>query len=253
MSSLTDSILQAVAANAEWAWLVVFLIAFAESMAIIGLLIPGWVLLVGIGTLIGTDALEFTPIVISAYFGAVIGEYLSFFIGFHYRDSILHWKMVARHQSLVNRSRLLFEKYGAIGVFFGRFIGPVRAVIPLIAGISGMSKRTFFWINISSGLIWAPLYLIPGILIGAAFELGQETASMLLFIFTILAIVLWMAISFSKKMLISRSQKLPKRKLTTLNACLAWSIFIFLLVILINSEFYQSFIQILSLLKSKII
>ncbi|MCF6193114.1 MAG: DedA family protein, partial [Kangiellaceae bacterium] len=170
MQAFAESILATIQQHSEWAWLIVFIIAFAESMAIIGLLIPGWALLLGVGTLIGTDVLEFLPIVISAYFGAVIGEYLSFYVGYHYHDQILKWRFVATHQKLIDRTRDFFEKHGAMGVFIGRFIGPIRAVIPLIAGVAEMPKRTFFWVNLTSGLIWAPLYLIPGILVGVAFN-----------------------------------------------------------------------------------
>lgn len=152
---------------------------------------PGWVLLVGIGTMIGADVLEFLPIVISAYLGAVIGEYLSFYVGYHYHEPILKWKFVARHEVLIEHSRTFFKKHGALGVFFGRFIGPVRAVIPLIAGISEMPKRTFFWVNMTSGLIWAPLYLIPGILIGATFKLDSDVSSSLLLIMLVVVSVLW--------------------------------------------------------------
>jgi len=177
-----ESLLNLVHQYAEWAWLIVFVIAFAESMAIIGLLIPGWALLLGIGTMIGADLLQFFPIVTSAYLGAVIGEYLSFYVGYHYHEPILKWKYLARHQGLIDQSREFFDKHGAAGVFFGRFIGPIRAVIPLIAGISEMPKRTFFWVNLTSGVIWAPLYLIPGILIGAAYNLNSETSTALIFI-----------------------------------------------------------------------
>ena len=56
---MVESILEFIKQNSELAWLVIFVVAFLESMAIVGLLIPGWVLLVGVGTLIGADALSF--------------------------------------------------------------------------------------------------------------------------------------------------------------------------------------------------
>lgn len=249
MQTLTDTVLQAIQQNAEWAWLIVFVIAFVESLAIFGIFMPGWVLLVGVGTLIGADALEFWPIVISAYFGAVIGEYLSFYVGQRYRDQVMHWRLVKKHQNLLERSKLFFEKYGAAGVFFGRFVGPVRAVIPLIAGILEMPKRTFFWVNLTSGLIWAPLYLIPGILIGAAFELDKETSAMLLFILLMLSAVLWMAVRQTRLCYtIYNGEQKRSLHFGVTNVLLAWSILAVSLFLLIESRYYDFLTEILTIL-----
>jgi len=253
MQNFTESILQSIQQHSEFAWLIVFLIAFIESMAIIGLVMPGWVLLVGIGTMIGADVLEFWPVVISAYFGAVIGEYISFHVGYHYHEIILKWKYVARHQKMIERSKMFFEKHGAAGVFFGRFIGPVRAVMPLIAGISEMSKRTFFWVNLSSGLIWAPLYLIPGILVGATFQLEKEMSMSLLFIFSIIGLVLWMAVSQTQTLLKIIKGVLERNKTyAVINTMLSWILFSALIIMLTQSIYYQLVENILGVVWSKL-
>lgn len=254
MQSIVESILHTIEQNSEWAWLIVFFIAFIESIAILGLFMPGWILLVGIGTMIGADALEFFPIVISAYFGAVIGEYLSYHVGYHYHVPILKWKFVARHEILIERSKIFFKRHGAFGVFFGRFIGPVRAFIPLAAGISEMPKRTFFWVNITSGLIWAPLYLIPGILVGAALNLEQEASSFLLLILLVMALVLWLAIGQTQKLIKVIQGKINfNRRFAMLNALLAWSVLIMLIIVLIKSPYYEFLIEIFKVLLNKII
>jgi len=254
MQALTDTILQAIQQNAEWAWVIVFVIAFVESAVLVGLFLPGWVLLVGIGTMIGADVLDFWPIVISAYLGAVIGEYLSYLLGYHYHEPILKWKLFSNHQSMIVYSRNFFEKHGAAGVFFGRFLGPVRAVLPFIAGVCEMPKKTFFWVNLSSGLIWAPLYLIPGILVGAAFDLEQETAMQLLFILVLIGLVLWMAISQSKKLVKLYAFETDKNKhFAILNTSLSWALFIALISILLTSSYYQFLNQIFALVWTKLV
>lgn len=253
MQSLTESILQTIQQNAEWAWLIVFLIAFIESLAIFGLFMPGWVLLVGIGTMIGADILEFLPIVISAYFGAVIGEYLSFHAGYHYHEKILSWSFVARHQRLIEQSKIFFQKHGAAGVFFGRFIGPVRAVIPLVAGISEMPKRSFFWVNITSGIIWAPLYLIPGILIGATVSLDREISSSLIIVLLVIGLVLWMAISQSKKSIkVIKGNQEANRQFLAINLVLVWAVLMVLVIILIKSTYWDILKDIFAVVWSKI-
>jgi len=253
MQSITESILQTIQHNSEWAWAFVFLIAFVESLAIFGIFMPGWVLLVGVGTMIGADILEFLPIVTAAYIGAVLGEYLSFHVGYHYHEKIVHWPIVAKRQHLIDRSKAFFEKHGAAGVFFGRFIGPVRAVIPLIAGISEMPKKTFLWVNLTSGVCWAPLYLIPGILVGAAFELDKELSTSLLFILLILGIILWIAIQQSRLILnIHRGLVNRNIRFSIINALLAWGIFFVAIVLISKSRYYDFLKTIFNILWSRI-
>ncbi len=260
MASYSDSILLIIQQNSEWAWLIVFVVAFLESVAIVGLFLPGYVLLVGIGTLIGLDVLSFMPMAISAYCGAVLGEYLSYYIGYHYRESILDWPCVAKRQTLINKTKLFFEKYGTSGVFFGRFLGPIRAVIPLVAGVAEMPKRTFFWVNIISGLIWAPLYLIYGLLIGAAVNIDQEIALSFLLIVIAVSLVCWMAIKQTIKLKVF-SLSDHKKKVTELrkayffvwlNVGLSWSVVIMLLVVIFNSIYYDFANKLLQIVWSKI-
>jgi membrane protein DedA with SNARE-associated domain len=253
MQTFTGSVLHTIQQHSEWAWLIVFLIAFIESLAIFGLFMPGWFLLVGIGTMIGADILEFFPIVVSAYLGAVIGEYLSYYVGYHYHEIILRWKFVARHERLIEQSKDFFKKHGAAGVFFGRFVGPVRAIIPLVAGISEMPKRTFFWVNLTSGLIWAPLYLIPGILIGAAVNLEKEVSTSLIFVLLLISLVLWMAVNQTKKSFhIIRGELDINRQLLAINFVLVWGVFAVLILILIKSSYYDVLKDIFAVVWSKI-
>lgn len=49
-----------------------------------------------------------------------------------------------------------------VGVFFGRFLGPLRASVPLVAGICEMPASTFQIANIASAIVWATGILAPG-------------------------------------------------------------------------------------------
>ncbi len=238
---MIDSLLELIQQNYFWALSIVFLIAFAESMAIIGLLVPGWALLVGVGGLIGADLLDFYPVVLSAYLGAVLGESLSFYLGIRFKHQILSWQYFQKHQALVTKSETFFAKHGAIGVFVGCFIGPVRAFLPLVAGLSGMNSRTFLWVNLSSALLWAPFYLIPGILVGAAVTIDQEIAASLLLILFLLGLVVSFAVSKTKALKQSRQQQ-ASLILPLMNCLLAWSILIVSLGYLYQSS-YRFFIQ----------
>jgi membrane protein DedA with SNARE-associated domain len=248
---MIESLLNLIQQNTEWAVGIVFVVALLESVAIVGLLIPGWLLLVGVGGLIGGDVLPFYPIVIAAYFGAVIGEYFSYWLGYHYHQPILAWKFVARHQGLIDKSRQFFHRHGISGVFIGRFFGPTRAVVPFIAGVAGMRQITFFWVNMISGLFWAPLYLIPGILVGAAVTLDESVGNYLIGILVLVSIAATVAWNYSKLAWVNW-RKPAMRGMALFKAGLSWSIFLLTLVIFMRSIYWPMLGKILDVLVSKV-
>ena len=93
-----------------------------------------------------------------------------------------------------------FAKYGNKSVFFGRFIGPVRPIIPFVAGLSKMDRLPFFFWNIISAFLWATAYLLAGYFFGGAvkaIEVWSTRARVfLIFLFLILFLV-WFVIKKS--------------------------------------------------------
>lgn len=247
---MTDYILSFIQTYSDWAMLIVFLIALIESLLIIGLFLPGWLLLVGIGGLIGADVLSFYPIVIAAYLGAVIGEYISFLLGYHYHQKILQWPMLARHQKLIRYSHNFFQQYGVGGVFVARFFGPTRSVVPFIAGVCEMPKKTFFWVNCLSGLLWAPLYLIPGILIGAAFNLDKQQSHYLLLTLLVIGLGFVLIMKFNKP--IFNRNRDQNSILMMFKAVLSWCITACMILIFVRSSLWQLFCDILLVVWNKI-
>jgi len=191
MAELLRELLTWVAANPGWAYLGVFLVALTESLAIVGLMVPGVIMMVGVGALIAAGALEFWPVCLWAIAGAVVGDGLSYWLGRHYRERLTSlWPFTRYPESLAGGVRF-FEKYGGKSVAFGRFVGPIRAVIPLVAGMLGMPVGRFLVANILSAIAWAPAYLLPGIVFGASLELAAEAAFRLVLLLLVLAVAVW--------------------------------------------------------------
>lgn len=245
-----DQLIGFIEQNTYWAVGTIFIIALLESIAIIGLFIPGWLILVSVGTLIGADLLPFYPIVIAAYLGAVIGEYISFLIGYRYQDAILDWKMVKKHDAMILASHEFFKERGMFGVFIGRFFGPTRAVVPLIAGISSMDKHQFFWVNVLSGILWAPFFLIPGILVGAAFTFEKEAAYSLVLIITLIVI----SISYCLRLFNNKQFKVKQGNqiLLKLKQLLSVIILLAMLYIFVNSIYWDLMLDILKIVWQKL-
>jgi undecaprenyl-diphosphatase len=192
MSELFALLIDWIEANPLWAGLAVFFVAFAESVAVFGLLVPGVVAMFGFGALIATGSLEFWPVFWWAVAGAVAGDGLSFWAGRHYSDRLHNLWPFNRHPKSLARGVDFFERFGGKSVAVGRFFGPVRAIIPLVAGMMGMSPWRFVVANLLSALVWAPVYLLPGIAFGASLELASEVAFRLVVLLLLLLLLAWL-------------------------------------------------------------
>lgn len=145
-----------------WAGIIVGLIAFGESLVLVGMVVPATALMLLIGGLIGAGVLAPIPVLTGAIIGAILGDVVSYFIGRWAGPSVVHKWPLKRHKTGVAKARLFFRKYGFAAVFFGRFFGPLRCTVPLVAGIMSMDQLRFQIANVLSALVWAPLMLSPG-------------------------------------------------------------------------------------------
>lgn len=148
--------------HSAWAGPIVGLLAFGESLVVIGLFIPATLLMIAVGGLIGAGTLDPFWTMTWAFGGAVVGDWVSYAIGRWLGPSIYRRWPLNRHRTLVARARLFFRRYGFISIFVGRFLGPVRSTIPLVAGVMEMSHRKFQIANVTSALVWVPVMFAPG-------------------------------------------------------------------------------------------
>ena len=148
--------------HSVWAPPIVFALAFAESLAFISLLVPAWGALVAIGALVGAGTLSFWPVWIAGALGAACGDWLSYWIGRKLEYSVQRIWPLSRHPDLIPRGEAFVKKWGALGIFIGRFFGPLRAAVPLVAGIFEMPFWRFQLANFSSAFVWAAVLLTLG-------------------------------------------------------------------------------------------
>lgn len=183
MDSLVHPALTFIAAHKDWAAAVMFVTAFGESFAFISLLFPGTALLVAAGTLMATGSLPYLPILIGAVIGAVLGDAVSFWIGWRFGGVIARVWPFTRHPDLLPSGMRFFARHGGKSVFIGRFFGPVRSVIPLAAGVMRMPPARFWVANATSAVIWAPMLLFAGDAIGRIGERLFGSSNTLLLVF----------------------------------------------------------------------
>ena len=183
MDDLAQPLLDLVKTHQIWAIAIMFVTAFGESFAFIGLLLPGTTLLIAAGALMKGGTLPYLPVMIGAIAGAVLGDSVSYWIGRRFGGGIARIWPFTRNPDLLPSGIRFFERHGGASVFIGRFFGPVRAVIPLAAGIMQMPRGRFWFANITSALVWAPMLLIVGDVVGEAGDrlIGSTNTVVLVF------------------------------------------------------------------------
>lgn len=183
MESLVQPLMAFVAAHAHWAAVIMFVTAFGESFAFLSLLFPGTTLLIAAGTLMAGGHLPYAPVLIAAVLGATLGDSVSYWIGRRYGDGITRIWPFSRNPELLPTGIRFFAKHGGKSVFIGRFFGPIRAVIPLAAGVMRMPRGWFWFANFTSALVWAPMLLFVGDAIGDAGDrmIGSANTFVLVF------------------------------------------------------------------------
>ena len=200
MTELLAHLVSWIGAHPHLAGMAVFCVAFAESMAVIGLLVPGAAMILAAGALIAAGALSFWPTMAWAAAGAILADGFSFWLGHHYREDIRSFRLLANHPHMLARGEEFFRHHGGKSVFIGRFVGPVRPVIPLVAGMLGMEPLQFVLYNVLSGLLWAPAYLLPGMAFGASLSLAGEVAGRLAMLIGGLVLGGWLVFAMARRM-----------------------------------------------------
>ncbi len=162
IEQFTQTVIEFVRTHEAWAAPIVFLLAFGETLAFLSLLLPATVILLAIGGLMGASGIDFLPVWIAGVVGSILGYGISYFIGLYFKNDIEKIWPFSRYPDMITHGKTFFEKWGALGVFLGHFFGPLRAVVPVVAGMYAMPQIPFQVANILSAIVWATGMLAPG-------------------------------------------------------------------------------------------
>ena len=136
-------------------YFVIFLAAFLDSFLFTGLIVYGMALF-GTGFyLLSNDLVGIYEIVIFAFLGAVVSGQIGYFLGKIVKEKIFNiWPLNKCSATLKEKGHNLIENYGFWGVLFGRFIAPLRPLVPVISAILGMSYKKFLIADLVSCFVW---------------------------------------------------------------------------------------------------
>jgi membrane protein DedA with SNARE-associated domain len=141
-------------ANQQWAIPIVFLVAFAECVAVLSWLVPATVFFTAFGAAAGASGLNLIPLSFAATAGAACGFWASYWVGLVVGPRVGdHWPL-NKNPALLERGHAFFEKWGVVSILIGHFFGPLRAVIAIVAGIVKMPFMPFQIANWAASAVW---------------------------------------------------------------------------------------------------
>lgn len=172
MDQLVADTLAFLRAHPEMATVIIAATAFAESFAIVSFFVPGFTILIAAGVMVQAGLVDPVLAALAGAAGALLGDTLSYFIGRSAGSGLRHWPIFAKHPEAFAQGERFFARYGVAGVFVGRFLGPLRAFVPLVAGMCRMRPFAFFATSTVSAAIWSPALLTSGYLLSLVVRSG---------------------------------------------------------------------------------
>lgn len=160
-----------------WAYVLIGLLAAAEASAFVGLFIPGEAAMLLGGVLVAQGRAGLGWMLLAASAGAVTGDSIGYEIGRHFGSRLQTTRLGRRiGERRWDRAQDYVRNRGGRAVFFGRFVGVLRALVPAIAGSAGIPYARFFAFNAAGGIIWACGFVLLGAAAGSSYKVVERWA-----------------------------------------------------------------------------
>lgn len=180
--------------SVTYSLIAVALVAFLESLALVGLLLPGTVMMAGLGTLIGSGEVNFYEAWAAGIVGCMLGDWISFWLGWRFKNPLHRWSFLKKNKALLDKTEHALHQHSMLTILVGRFVGPTRPLVPMVAGMLDLPALKFLPPNLIGCLLWPPCYFLPGILAGAAIDIpaGLQSGAFKWMLLGV-ALLLWLA------------------------------------------------------------
>lgn len=179
-----------------WIWL----IAFTESLLVIGLIIPGSVLIIFSGFLAANGKGDPLILMSLAMVGAFAGDFISYALGARFGPRLMQTPLILRYRQPINDAFNLFKQHSALTIFVGRFFGPLRPFVPFVAGCAGINSRFFVIADLISSVLWGLWYPGVGFVFGTSWQRVQVWSGRLGLLLATVVIV-WISTVWLKRMI----------------------------------------------------
>jgi membrane protein DedA with SNARE-associated domain len=164
VTTFLDPLIAFVSAHPWLAYLTLFLAALLEAAPVAGALVPGSTIILALSALIPGGELQLGGVLAAAIAGAALGDGSAYWAGHRSQRAILGAWPMSGYPAVMAQSEAFFHRWGALAVFFARFVPPIRAFVPVTAGALGMAPARFYGVNIPAVFAWALAHVLPGVL-----------------------------------------------------------------------------------------
>ncbi len=157
----------------QYGYIVAALGIMIESM---GIPFPGETVLLAAAVYAANSHLNIIGVIIAASLGAIIGDNIGYWVGREYGRKLLakHGKRLGFTPKRQQKIEGYFHKYGAVTVFFGRFVALLRAYAAFFAGLNNLRYPTFLLFNALGGIIWSVVIGLVGYFFGSNLPLLEK-------------------------------------------------------------------------------
>ena len=201
MTSFLDPLIAFVSAHAWLAYLTLLLAALLEAVPVVGALVPGSTIILALSALVPGGELNLWGVLAAAIAGALLGDGSAFWAGHRSQREILSVWPMSEYPGVMAQSEAFFNHWGALAVFFARFVPPIRAFVPVTAGALGMPPVKFYGVNVPAVVAWALAHVLPGVLAVSALHhyaglphhqhIGKHLWMLAVFAASIIALGVW--------------------------------------------------------------
>lgn len=159
--------------------LLITLVAFLESVPLLGLAMPGSTLIVLAGFLAAHGQGEITALIFFSVIGAFLGDFLSYWLGGRLGHRLLTTAWLIKRQQKIKEAEAFFIEHGGKSLFYARFLGPIRGIIPFLAGMARMRAGFFCRATLLNAILWGIAYPGLGYLGGESWQRTSDLSSRL--------------------------------------------------------------------------
>ncbi|MDQ3878298.1 MAG: bifunctional DedA family/phosphatase PAP2 family protein [Actinomycetota bacterium] len=185
-----------------WAYVLLFVLAAAEASAFVGLFVPGETAMLVAGVLCYQGRASLWVMIVAGCLGAIVGDSIGYEIGRHLGPRMMHSRLGRWiGDERWDKGQEALKQRGGRAIFFGRFVGLLRAIVPALAGMAGIPYGTFVVYNVAGGVIWATGFVLLGFAAGRSYQVVEKWAGraslLLLIMFAVIVgivfLVRWIA------------------------------------------------------------
>ena len=128
-----------------------------EACVGIGLFITGVILLTICTVLYANNIATLTQMLPLAFLGALVGDHSGYWLGKFIGPNFHKSKFAKKYHVKIEKAEDMIRRRGYFAIFIGRLIPAIRSLIPLITGISGMTKTKYFIFDVLACVLWSSL------------------------------------------------------------------------------------------------